>query len=106
MKIFQLLQKNIAHLGLAADQIPFNKRSLLIIFIFCSGIILNCVYFFHRAKTFQEYAESVFVVTAIIVVTLDFTFIVWRMRHFSNCVNEAEQIIDDSEFRIINHINQ
>lgn len=97
MKIFSTLQKIGALIGIGPHQHPFNWLSLLVFLIDCFGIFINCAYFFCKAKTIQQYAESIYVGTTCIAITICYAITARMMREMVDCLNEAEKIIDSSE---------
>lgn len=99
MKIFQQLQKNLAFYGIASYQHPFNLRIRLSLIIYSLAIILIFIHIFYEAKTFQEYANSIFMATAQIATSIIFTFNAWQMQSFFDCVKEAEEIVNDSKLK-------
>lgn len=98
MKIFLNFQKEAAIIGFVPHQHAINARTSLPLFIDTIAIFLSCAYFFIVANTFQEYAESIFFATEIICITIAYAITVSRMPLFFSWLNEAEQIIDESEF--------
>lgn len=85
-------------MGLFQNQHPFNWRNQLAISIFGIGIISNGVYICCEAKTFQEYADSVFTATALTSALMIFTFFALIKRLIFACLTEAEPIIGDFNF--------
>ena len=103
IKTFQQVLKLAAIMGIASDQHPFNWRNDLAIGIFSFGIILNGAYIFGEAKSFQQYADSIFMATTLAGVLIIFTFLVANMRLIFDCLSEEEKMIDDSEFRFFSN---
>lgn len=106
MKIFKLVQKKfllVYKIGL--HQRPINCKTLLALFIFCIGIVLNCVYFFNEAKTFQDYANSVLFGTGLFAAAIIFTYVSFSMRQIFGCLYDAEKIINGSKFFQQNYNN-
>lgn len=97
LKILQLLQKDFALYGVTEQQDPFFKRIILGFFLFSCAIISNGGYILFEATTFQEYANSIFFATALIAATAIYACTVWKKGELFNCINELDQIIDDSE---------
>lgn len=97
MRILREVQKLMAISGIGLNHQPFNWRNGLSVFIIAIGIAFNGVYIFFTAKTFQEYADSIFVTITLITVLTVFIFVVSIMHQLFGYVNETEQIIDDSE---------
>lgn len=100
MKIFHQLRKNLAFYGIASHQHPFNLRNGLSLIVYSLAIILICIHIFYEAETFQEYANSIFMATVQIAVSSIFIFNACQMKSFFGCVNEAERIINESEYKI------
>lgn len=96
MKLLQTNQMNLLIFGCGVHEKQFNKRNVLSFFCFSFCVLSSGAYFFCEAKTFDEYAQSVFTTTAVMNFTLMFVLFVWNMRQFFDSVNEAEAIIDGS----------
>lgn len=96
-RIFITLQKKITIIGIAPNQHPINVFSLSSLFVQCLTITSCGAYFFIEASSFQEYAESIFVSTALIATTSIFILDLSKMRPFFECINEAERIIESSK---------
>lgn len=105
MKIFVELKKFGEFVGIFANQRPFNWRNLLALSINCIGIVSNWIYFFCEARSFQDYAETIFVGTAINAMTVIFTFFIWKKQIYFDTLDEYEKIINGSEFNYLIRIN-
>lgn len=99
VKRFQKVQKLFAIYGIVPNQHPFTWRHCLTISTFGLAIISSVAYCVYEAKTFQEYADSIFMASILASGMTIFTFGVLRMRLFFYCFNEADRIIDDSELK-------
>ena len=98
MKLLSTLLKEIATVGLAPHQHIINVRSLFSFILNGFAISISCIYFFCNAKTFQEHAESIFIIVAIVGITSLFLIFLMIKKDFFNLLNEAEQIIGGSKF--------
>lgn len=99
LKILLIWQKECAIIGIAPQQHPINERSLIALLMDSSAIVSIGAYFFVEATTFREYAESIFVGTAMIAIAVDYAIALSKMRLLFDFVNDAEQIIEESEFQ-------
>lgn len=99
MKILQLIEKNLMIFG--SPEHPFNNRNLLSLFTFILSIISACIYFFCKAKTFLEYTNSIFMITALIAAVIIFGYVVLELRSILQCFIKAQKIIDRSEIWFI-----
>ena len=97
MKIFQQIQKDFAIYGIGSHQKPFNMRNWMVIFMFSLSIILNIFYFIFDAKTFDEYAKSILITTAMINAASIFVFLILNMQTMFDIINDGEQLINDSQ---------
>lgn len=102
MKILQLMRENLLRFG--SPKHPFNKHNLLTLFSFSLGIILAGTYFFCAAKTFLEYANSIYAIIIFTAAAAIFGIMLWRLRIFYEFGNEAEKIIDDSKFDLFGFV--
>lgn len=101
MKIFQLLQKHLAIYGIASNQQPINLRNGLSLAVYSLAIALIFTHIYHEVNTFQEYANSIFMAAVQIAVLIIFVSLTMQMQSFFNSVDEAETLIDQSEFQSI-----
>lgn len=99
MKILRQVQNYLAIYGIGSHQQPFNSRNILAIFVFGIGVVLSCVHLLYEVKTFQEYTESIFTAIASIAATSNFIYIVSKMCQLYECFDDAEQTINEREFR-------
>lgn len=101
MKIFQSVQKNVLLMyNFGLHQNPFNWKSMLTFLVFCAGIVSNCAYFFNEAETFQEYANTICLFTAIFGGMTLLIITALKTHEIFGCLLDGEQIIDDSKFLI------
>lgn len=100
MKILSSWQKEIAVIGFGSHRHAINVRSFTSLFIDGCSFVSCGAYFFIEAQSFQEYAESIFVSTAAIGKTTSFAIALSRVQYFFDCLNVADQIVDDSEFHM------
>lgn len=98
LKLFVTIQEECAIIGIAPQNRPINRRSLPLLLMDGFTIVSSGAYFFIEAKSLQEHAESIFVSTTIIAISAEFAFVLFKMRQFFYCLNEAEQIIESSAF--------
>lgn len=62
---------------------------------------LNIFYFFFVAKTIYEYSQSIFITTTMISITICFVYSICLMRTLFDCIDDAEQLINDRKFKFI-----
>lgn len=101
MKFFVTVAKSWALLGFTQRQSiqkhPFNRRNLLALFVlmFCS--ILNGLYFFYEAETFNELTLSAYTTITHIVAVITLFISVLQMRPFLNFMFQTEEILNKSQ---------
>lgn len=96
MKVFQIIQKNFATIGispnLATPAHPFNGRIFVGLFILGSSIICNLIHMFYTAKSFADYTKSIIInsdTTLIIFALLIIVFNSEKLFKFINACNDA-----------------
>lgn len=73
MKIIQTGLMCLAILGLRPTQSLINIKFFAAIFVYATNVVGNCMFLFHEASTFFEYANSIFLATTI---TMAATFLI------------------------------
>lgn len=101
MKILQTPRKYFAEFGIDSIQAnqknPYNERNLLVCLIYGVGLTSSFIYMFHMAKVFDEYIDSVFMSSTIIIDALIFITHVWKMTDLFQYITNLETIITSSE---------
>lgn len=108
MKIFQLIQRSCAVLGLGLNQsvtqkLPNNRRILHTFFIFGLACCSCGAYFFIEANSFQAYAVSIYISSTFMGGTAIYAICVWKNLSIFKLVDNAGQIIDESELIIFKY---
>lgn len=98
MKLLQTVQKDFEYYGISSTHHKFNKRNWLTLSIFTLGTALHCAYLFCEAKTFQEYNQSIYMICTLVCAVVIFVVDILTMRIFYGCVDDAEQIVNHSEW--------
>lgn len=98
LKTEHSIKHNLLIFGIGLNEKPFNKRNWQTLSSFSFGILLSGAYFFCEAKTFNEYAQSVFTTTLFINFTLMFALFVWNMRQFLAQLKQNKLLMAVSRF--------
>lgn len=102
MKVLQLVQRNLAKLGLdvhqsTAQKYPFNGIIVKCLFIMGVALMSSFVYIFREANTFQEYAFSVNVFFTTIMVAVIYLIFIWKSHTLGRLIDSLEAYINKSE---------
>lgn len=104
LKVIQSVKNDYSILGLNFNQSfqthSFNKQNLKSFFALGLAITSNCVYFFHLAKTIDEFILSIFTTTSIVVVTIVYAVLFWKMKPIHELCDAIETLINESELQI------
>lgn len=102
LKVIQFAKKNYSILGINFNQpiqkCSLNEQNLETFFVLGLAIISNFVYFFHVAKTIDEFIISTFMTTSIVVITIVYVTLLWKMNTVRELCNAIENLINESEF--------
>lgn len=97
--VTQAIQQYYAVLGIDANEQnhsnPWNVRSAVAFFVFCSCAILASIYLLTEAKTIGEYIDSVSITSATIIDTFSYLSFFYRLNKFSTFVNSLEETIQE-----------
>ena len=100
MEILQFTKKAFSILGFnlyrSNPNYSFNRKNLWTIFILFSCVILSVVYFFHVANTFNEYADSSYVVIGASNTLINVFVFIWKMEPTSKYIDSIQEIINNS----------
>lgn len=101
MRILKTLKRKFAILGICSigTRQTYDKRNKLLIGFLIFGIssILHCVFLFGVAKTFEEYANSIYMTTMTISISAVYSIVVWKTEKLFQFIKGCEQIINESE---------
>lgn len=98
MQTLQPCRNSFLILGIETyEKHPFNIRNVITYFMLIMGSLLNSVHLLYEADTFKEYADSVCATSSMIVATIMFTDLIYILRPFFNCMQQLEEIVDESE---------
>lgn len=93
MKLFQMIRD----FGASAND-RFNGKVLKASFLYGFNSILNCAFLFHKAKTFREYTDDIFMTSATIVITISFITVIVKMSRLFKFISRCERISEKSTY--------
>lgn len=106
MKIFQSIQKKAEILGInrfqqsPQDFCPtFNRKSALILFIFCIAYFSSVIYLFYEAEQFQEYTCCILVILTLILDIIVYLFLLCINNSLCKLYDSYEELINKSRSR-------
>lgn len=96
-RIFELLQKKIATVGigmeLAAQPYPWNGKILMGFGTLCFIIFCIFKYFFQEAQTFSEYTQSSYMGSLAVLIMLCLLITILKVKKMVELVSDCENII-------------
>lgn len=97
MKLFQVVQKNFAVFGIAANRPIFNKKLVKICLYYGVDLTLSTVYLVFEAETFLEYTSNIYVTTALLVICSYFAIWILKLEKFFALIDDVERFIRESK---------
>lgn len=102
MKAFQMVQANYAILNITAYQSiqpqPYNSGKILLAFsMFGSLLILQLVYIFYVANTFDEYVECAITTSGKLVICVFLATVIFKMPTMFEFFDTVEEVKSMSE---------
>lgn len=108
MKILQTVQKFVLHLGINAHQAIqknlLNRRNVWALFVFSLSTTSSLIYLSRNAKTFAEYTFAVAAFSSMLVATILFAIIIWKMPELFKCLDLMEKTGDERKRELLLHI--
>lgn len=81
----------------ASRTYPFNEKNAIVLLMFLMDLIINGGFFLLDADSFEEYVNSVFTCSTIIVVAAAFAIIIWKMTKIFIFFTNIGTVINNSE---------
>lgn len=101
IKILELTQKNFATIGIHPNLVdqsyPFNGKNLLLFLLLTSSVICNLMYVIREAKTFDEYTQSVYMLSFAILTAIGSVSLLWNVTELFNLINGFENLANTSK---------
>lgn len=102
MKILEPNQAYFGTVGITRHQSmqwqPFNAKNLLESLKFCSSVVSSVGFLVYEANTFNEYTESVYCLSADIVVVIIFLMFIWSSEDFFAFIDGWEECALQSKY--------
>ena len=100
MKLYQIVQKNFALLGISPNQSRCNQKSVFIFFILSLAITLGAVFIFFKANTFLEYTQNIYITITFFGMYISFLAILFQKGELFELIDYMEKNADESEYQI------
>lgn len=99
MEFFQIVQKNHAIIGICPNQTEASyKRIKITFFLFGLSVLLSTVFLCREANTFLEYSNSLYVTTAVTMVTIIYAISIFKMSKLFEYIYEFRKLVEQSRF--------
>ena len=95
MKLYQIVQKDFALLGISPNQPNFDQKSVMAFLIFSLGIISGTVFLFFKANTFLEYTQSIYATTTIFDAWIGFIIFLVKKEKILELMNDIEKYANE-----------
>lgn len=103
MKTFESIRNHFESIGLTATQIyqkyRFNVKNVTVLLILGVNILLTGAYITCMATNFEEYVDSLYGLSTVLLIFIVFIHLIWRMEEifrfivkFKNTINKREWI--------------
>ena len=93
MELFKTFRKNFAVFGITSNARPLHSREIISAFLMnCLTAILCWMFLFCVANTFIEYTIGIYIASALTVVAICFTIVVFQIQNIFEFIEECEQI--------------
>lgn len=101
LKIFQLIQKNFAIVGidpnLVTQPYPVNSKILLGFLILTASVICNLMYTLREATTYAEYSHSIYMFSFAVAIFVALVIILLNAKKLFSFINDCESLLNSGE---------
>lgn len=101
MKLFRTILKNFSFLGINPAKYigknPFNKKVLMVYFSCVITVIFYSVYL-DEAKSFEESTEIAYRISVVILLAIQLTAVVLRVKNLSELLVNSQEVLEESEY--------
>lgn len=95
MKLFQTVREYIHAVGINQSD-RFSGKIFKASFLYGFNSILNCAFLFHKAKTYRQYTDDIFMTSATIIISISFITVIVKMSRLFKFINRCERISEKS----------
>lgn len=100
MKIFQLVQKNHAIVGICPNSThTFNENAIKTLFLYVFSFALSVVYLFDGAKTFIEYTYNMYMTMMIAMLFIVYGIAISKMCKWFEHISHMEELVNQTKLR-------
>lgn len=99
MKIFQTIREAFNSIGI--NQNDRKGKIFKASFLYGFNSILNCAFLFHKAKTYRQYTDNIFMTSATIIISISFITVIVKMSRLFKFINRCERISEKSTSDIL-----
>lgn len=97
MKIFQVIQKNLALDGFTRDQSDLKRNQIKQIYRSISIFTLQITYLFHIANTSNERIYSICIIISCSLMFISSLSVIFKADTVYHFIDDYEQVADESE---------
>lgn len=107
MELFQLIRKIYKTLGVSSSSLhhnqnhPINAKILIIVLPVTLYAVSSMIFLLFKAKTSQEYADTLYWITSACAAIFAFLQTVWKMPMTIHLVGKFEKIIEKSRLNLL-----
>lgn len=98
MKLFQIVQKNFALLGICSNESRLNRKSVMIFLAFGLAINFGILFLFFKANTSLEYTNNIYMTTVMILSCIAFAIMLLKKGKLFKLIAKIEEFFDESEY--------
>lgn len=99
MKLFQVIQKNLAMLGISSNQQRYcNQKSVMTLFVYSLAITLSMVFLFFKADTYLEYTLNIYVTSTAFGACVGFIALLFQKGKLFKLIDELEEFFNESKY--------
>lgn len=100
MKLFEIVQRNLALMGYSPNQRPFTKKQIQIGVTKALCISLHGINLIYVANTPKEYMQSIFDTSVTVLVFISFISTILKMNIIFILIDKLQALVNDSKLNL------
>lgn len=93
MELFKIFRKNFAIVGIISNANPIESSEIGLSFLMnWSFCVLSWMFLVCEAETFIEYTTAIYIASALTVVAISFTIVIFHIQNIFEFIETCEQI--------------
>lgn len=98
MKLFQIVRKDFARLGISCNQSHCNRKSAITFSIYSLSSTMGILFLIFDANDFLEYTMNIFVTSTLVAIWIAFCVFLFEKEEIFKAIDDVEVFVNKREY--------